>query len=72
MKKLMTYLMGILLVVLSVLSSSASAADQQKDEDRLQNSGTVLKESLLVAAMGEARCPVAKAKILEDRGARQP
>src|ERR1700726_4382591 len=46
MNKLMTYVMGMLLVVLPVLSSSAFAADQQKDEDRLQNSGTVLKEIL--------------------------
>src|ERR1700726_4574274 len=46
MNKLMTYVMGMLLVVLPVLSSSAFAADQQKDEDRLQNRGTVLKEIL--------------------------
>src|ERR1700726_1810872 len=44
MNKLMTYVMGMLLVVLPILSSSASAADQEKDEDRLTNSGTVLKE----------------------------
>ena len=36
----------MLLVVLPILSSSASAADQEKDEDRLTNSGTVLKEIL--------------------------
>src|SRR6202041_180448 len=46
MKKPITYLMSMLLVVLPLLSSSASAADQEKDEDRLQNSGTVLKEIL--------------------------
>jgi lipid-binding SYLF domain-containing protein len=46
MKKAITYLMSVLLVVLPILSSSASAADQEKDEDRLTNSGTVLKEIL--------------------------
>jgi lipid-binding SYLF domain-containing protein len=38
--------MSMLLVVLPILSSSASAADAAKDEDRLRNSGTVLKEIL--------------------------
>ena len=46
MKKPITYLMSMLLVVLPLLSSSASAADQEKDEDRLRNSGSVLKEIL--------------------------
>ena len=46
MKKAITYLMSILLLVLPILASSASAADQEKDENRLQNSGTVLKEIL--------------------------
>jgi SH3 domain-containing YSC84-like protein 1 len=46
MKKLMTYVMSVLLVVPPILSSSAFAADQEKDEDRLRNSGTVLKEIL--------------------------
>ncbi|MGA8619191.1 MAG: lipid-binding SYLF domain-containing protein [Candidatus Sulfotelmatobacter sp.] len=46
MKKSTTYLLTILLVVLPILSSSASAADQEKDEDRLTNSGVVLKEVL--------------------------
>ncbi|HVR22240.1 MAG TPA: lipid-binding SYLF domain-containing protein [Candidatus Polarisedimenticolia bacterium] len=46
MKKPITYLMSMLLVVLPLLCSSASAADQEKDEDRLRNSGTVLKEIL--------------------------
>jgi hypothetical protein len=35
--------MSMLLAVLPILSS-ASAADPEKDEDRLKNSGTVLKE----------------------------
>jgi SH3 domain-containing YSC84-like protein 1 len=46
MKKAITYLMSMLLVVLPIFSSSASAVDQEKDENRLENSGTVLKEIL--------------------------
>ena len=46
MKKAITYLVSMLLVVLPILAASASAADQEKDESRLQNSGTVLKEIL--------------------------
>src|SRR6202042_174134 len=46
MKKSSTYLMSLLFVVLPILSSSASAADPEKDADRLRNSGTVLKEIL--------------------------
>jgi SH3 domain-containing YSC84-like protein 1 len=47
MNKSNTYLMiSLLLVVLPILSSSASAANPEKDEDRLRNSGTVLKEIL--------------------------
>jgi len=46
MKKPITYLISMLFAVLAISSSSASAADQEKDKDRLQNSGTVLKEIL--------------------------
>jgi len=46
MKKTIKHLVSMLLVVLPVLSSSVLAADQRKDEDRLRNSGTVLKEIL--------------------------
>jgi SH3 domain-containing YSC84-like protein 1 len=46
MKKLITYLMSMLFVALPILSSSASAADPEKDEDRLKNCGAVLKEIL--------------------------
>ena len=46
MKKSITYLISMLLVVLPIFSSSASAADPEKDESRLENSGTVLKEIL--------------------------
>src|ERR1700684_1288062 len=46
MKKPLTCLISMFLVVLPILSSSASAAEPEKDEDRLRNSGTVLKEIL--------------------------
>jgi lipid-binding SYLF domain-containing protein len=46
MKKLITYLMSMLLITLPSLSASAWAADQEKDEDRLNNCGTVLREVL--------------------------
>src|SRR5271166_2049514 len=46
MKKLITYFMSILFVALPVLSAPALAVDQEKDEDRLTNSGIVLKEIL--------------------------
>jgi len=46
MKKPLTCLISMLLVVLPILFSSASAAEPEKDEDRLRNSGTVLKEIL--------------------------
>jgi SH3 domain-containing YSC84-like protein 1 len=45
-KKSSTYLMSLFFVVLQILSSLAFAADPEKDEDRLRNSGTVLKEVL--------------------------
>jgi lipid-binding SYLF domain-containing protein len=40
------YLMSTLFLALAIFSSSASAADREKDEDRLENTGTVLKEIL--------------------------
>jgi len=46
MKKAIIYLMSMLVVILTVLSFAAFAADQEKDENRLENSGTVLKEIL--------------------------
>src|ERR1700692_737551 len=46
MKKSSMYLMSLLFVILPILSSSASATDAEKDEDRLRNSGNVLKEVL--------------------------
>ncbi len=46
MRKLLTCLGSILFVVLAPLAEVASAADQTKDDDRLRNCGTVLKEIL--------------------------
>jgi hypothetical protein len=46
MKKAIAYLMSMLLLVLATLSSSSYAAEPEKDENRLENSGTVLKEIL--------------------------
>jgi SH3 domain-containing YSC84-like protein 1 len=45
-KKSITFLTSMLFILLPILPSSASAANQEKDEDRLRNSGTVLKEIL--------------------------
>src|ERR1700726_3352618 len=46
MKKLITYLISTLLVALPILSAPAWAADREKDQGRLRNSGTMLKEIL--------------------------
>ncbi|HEY2544834.1 MAG TPA: lipid-binding SYLF domain-containing protein [Candidatus Acidoferrum sp.] len=46
MKKVFRYLMSALLVVQPMIAASTWAADEQKDEDRLKNCGTVLKEIL--------------------------
>src|SRR5260370_14877367 len=46
MRKLLTCLNCILLMVLLPLTEVASASDQSKDDDRLRNCGTVLKEIL--------------------------
>jgi len=46
MRKLFTCLSSILLAVLPLLTEVANASDQTKDDDRLRNCGTVLKEIL--------------------------
>src|SRR6202162_4607142 len=46
MRKLLTCLSCILFVLAPLFAESASAADQTKDDDRLRNCGTVLKEIL--------------------------
>ena len=46
MRKSLNYLSTILLVVLNPFTDVASASEQTKDDDRLRNCGTVLKEIL--------------------------
>jgi len=46
MKKPISYLMSVLMVVVAICPSFAFAADNEKDASRLENSGTVLKEIL--------------------------
>jgi len=46
MRKLLTCLSSILLAVLPFFAEVASASDQTKDDERLRNCGTVLKEIL--------------------------
>ena len=46
MRKLLTYLSCTLFVFAPLFADVASAADESKNNDRLRNSGTVLKEIL--------------------------
>jgi lipid-binding SYLF domain-containing protein len=46
MKKVFRFLMSASLVAQPIVFASTGAADQEKDEDRLKNCGTVLKEIL--------------------------
>jgi len=46
MKKLLSCLSSVLLVALPLFAEVANASDQSKDDDRLKNCGTVLKEIL--------------------------
>src|SRR5258707_10247116 len=46
MRKMMSCLSSIALLALPLLTEVASASDQTKDDERLRNSGTVLKEIL--------------------------
>ena len=46
MQTLLACMGSLLLVVLPLFSEAASASDQSKDDDRLKNCGTVLKEIL--------------------------
>jgi lipid-binding SYLF domain-containing protein len=46
MRKLLTFFSSILFVFAPLFAQVASAADQTKDDDRLRNCGTVLKEIL--------------------------
>ena len=46
MRKLVPCVSSILLALVALLGEVASASDQTKDDERLRNSGTVLKEIL--------------------------
>jgi len=46
MRNFLTYLSSTLFVITPLFANVASAADESKDNDRLRNSGTVLKEIL--------------------------
>ena len=46
MRRLLVYLSSVLLIVLPLLAEVASASNKTKDDDRLRNCGTVLKEIL--------------------------
>jgi SH3 domain-containing YSC84-like protein 1 len=46
MRKLLACLSSIFIIVLPLLAEAASAADKTKDDDRLRNCGTVLREIL--------------------------
>jgi SH3 domain-containing YSC84-like protein 1 len=46
MQKLLACMSSLVLVALPLFSEAASASDQSKDDDRLRNCGTVLKEIL--------------------------
>jgi len=48
MRKMMTCLSGAVLLAATLLAQAASASDRTKDDERLRNSGTVLKEILNV------------------------
>jgi SH3 domain-containing YSC84-like protein 1 len=71
MRKLLTFTSTILLAVLPLLAGVASAADQTKDDERLRNSGTVLKEILDVpdsipqALLDKADCVVVFPSVLK-------
>jgi lipid-binding SYLF domain-containing protein len=46
MRKLLPCLVSILFAAAAILTAAASASDESKDDDRLRNCGTVLKEIL--------------------------
>src|ERR1700730_7685491 len=46
MRKLLPCMSSLLLVALALFTEASSASDQSKDDDRLKNCGTVLKEIL--------------------------
>jgi SH3 domain-containing YSC84-like protein 1 len=71
MRRLLTYLSSILFAVAPVFAEVASASDQTKDDDRLRNCGSVLKEILDVpdnipqALLDKADCVVVFPSVLK-------
>jgi len=71
MRKLVPCISSILLALVALLGEVASASDQTKDDDRLRNSGTVLKEILGVpdsipqALLDKADCVVVFPSVLK-------
>src|SRR5256714_8759142 len=71
MRKLLPCLSSILLAVLPFFAEVASASDQTKDDDRLRNCGTVLKEILDVPddipqdLLNKARCVIVFPSVLK-------
>src|SRR4030081_806536 len=72
MRKVLTCLTCILFVVAPLFAEAASAAEQTKDDDRLRNCGTVLKEILDVPddipqdLLDKADCVVVFPSVLKD------
>src|SRR6202795_2600638 len=73
MRKLLAFTSTILFAVLPLFGGMASAADQTKDDERLRNSGTVLKEILDVPdsipqdLLDKADCVVVFPSVLKAR-----
>src|SRR5260370_15388547 len=71
MRKLSRFLSSILMVVLPFLAEVANASDKTKDDDRLRNCGSVLKEILVVPdniaqdLLDRADCVVVFPSVLE-------
>jgi SH3 domain-containing YSC84-like protein 1 len=71
MRKTIICLSSIVLIVLLLFAAMASASDRTKDDDRLRNSGTVLKEILDVpddipqALLDKADCVVVFPSVLK-------
>jgi SH3 domain-containing YSC84-like protein 1 len=71
MKNLIAYLLGIIVILQPTGPSIARAADRDKDEDRLKDCGTVLKEILDIpddipqGLLGKADCVVVYPSVLK-------
>ena len=74
MRKLLPWVMSMLFAAAPILTEARSASDESKDDDRLRNCGTVLKEILDVAdniphdLLDQADCVVEGSTIRPDDG----